>query len=285
MVQQNYKSRTCPSCGEEYSGVLDYKSNPRAESIPFDKLKPYWNPSFGEKLFFSYSKCLRCQLLFCPQFFSKKQLEDLHNDNMADNTAGVPLDALKKTQKGYLKFLNKYSFPEGDYLELGPDIGLFAEMCLKFNNLKKFWLFEPNTSVWDQLKKSMGEKDYELSADMFSLDQVGEESISVGILIHVLDHLIDPLASLKEIKSKLKPGGILIIVTHDESSLLAKATQNSWPAYAMGHPQLFRPSSMKYLLNSVGFTVKEVSKSINYSNFFCSYRRWNLLFIYQKFYF
>ena len=41
-------------------------------------------------------------------------------------------------------------------------------------------------------------------------------------MIQVLDHLLDPIATLTELRAKLLPDAKLLIVTHNEQSLLRK---------------------------------------------------------------
>jgi hypothetical protein len=69
---------------------------------------------------------------------------------------------------------------------------------------------------------------------------------------------------MEKVLSKLDKGGTVLIVTHDESSLLAKIFKQKWPAYCLQHPQLYCQESMRNFLDGIGFSVKEISKSVNY---------------------
>jgi hypothetical protein len=69
---------------------------------------------------------------------------------------------------------------------------------------------------------------------------------------------------LRVLGSKLTKKAVLILVTHDESSLLAKLTAARWPAYCLQHPQLFRRASITALLGHAGFDVLSVGKSYNH---------------------
>ncbi|MCQ8118182.1 class I SAM-dependent methyltransferase [Methylomonas rosea] len=258
-----YESRVCPSCGCSDTGNVSVSSKHPAEYFDLDDLQSHWNGFFKEKVIFSYSRCAKCHLLYSPTFFSDGQLEALYAQ-MPDNTAGVPLEALEKTQKGYFNILKEYKFEKGGYLETGPDIGLFTKNIISNPALKKFWLFEPNRTVWPTLSKLADSDRLHLSAEMFGFSEVPDQSISVAVMIHVLDHLINPVEILKKLRMKMAPGAVLAVVTHDESSLLAKITGNGWPAYCLQHPQLYSPKTIRALMKEAGFNVVQVQRTVNY---------------------
>ena len=84
-------------------------------------------------------------------------------------------------------------------------------------------------------------------------------------MIHVLDHILDPVEFLKRLKAKLRPGATLLIVTHDERSMLAlKILSNRWPAYLLQHPHLFNYDSMRALLGATSLDTVDLVKSTNY---------------------
>ena len=72
------------------------------------------------------------------------------------------------------------------------------------------------------------------------------------------------ICSLQNIKKKLAPGAILLFITHDEHSLLAKVTQKKWPPYCLQHPQLFNSQSIHSLLEKAGLTMLTCEKTYNY---------------------
>jgi hypothetical protein len=99
---------------------------------------------------------------------------------------------------------------------------------------------------------------------MFGFSHVPDHSASTAVMIHVLDHLLDPIATLGEIRQKLKPGARLLLVTHDESSLLRRIFGWRWPAFCLQHPQIYSPQSMHKLLETAGFEVLDRRKTVNF---------------------
>ena len=83
-------------------------------------------------------------------------------------------------------------------------------------------------------------------------------------MIHVLDHLLDPISMLRQIRAKLKPSGALVIVTHNEASLLRRIMGVRWPPFCLQHPQLFNPASIRKMLEEAGYGKASVARSQNY---------------------
>ena len=256
-------SRNCPTCHSPANKPAIVPSvNP--ESLNFETLKKHWSGFFKGSVFFPYHRCKSCATLFAPTYFAPTRIAELYS-SMSDNTAGLPIDLMKKTQQGYYKELKDIDIPEGDFGEVGPDIGLFTAYCLsgerKFN---KYILWEPNVAVHSTLKNLLSSDPHHISTDMENLEGAEDNSLSLLAMIHVLDHLIDPEIFIKKAVKKLKAGGVLLIVTHDESSLLAKITGKRWPAYCLQHPQLYSRESMFNFLSANGANPIKFAKTKNY---------------------
>ena len=255
--------RRCPVCDHETKSTLEIQAPIIAETMTTEALKPYWNGFFKDKSFFTYYRCNECRLLYCPAFFTSSQLEYLYAQ-MPDNTAGVSVSTLSQTQNGYFRSFQKYSSLEGNYIEVGPDIGLFTKNCLVSGNFDHFWLFEPNIAVWPSLQALLKDSDYDLSREMSNFDIIPDDSASAVVLIHVLDHFLDPLKFLQTMRKKLKKDGILFVVTHDESSWMARILASRWPPFCLQHPQLYRPETVSTLFQKAGFKLVEIDKTYNY---------------------
>lgn len=259
-----FLSRDCHACGTSATKCLpDTASTPTAEASGYESLVPIWNGFFKKKLFFSYCRCSSCGLLYAPVFFTPKQLEALYAQ-MPPNMDVVPMDALRKTQRGYFETMQSASPPDGDYIEVGPDIGLFTENCVRKSSFQKYWLLEPNRNVAASLSAAMQDKPHEIIHDMFGFSNVPDSAAGAAVMIHVLDHLLDPVATLKELRQKLKPGSVVAIVTHDESSLLRRIFKKRWPPFCLQHPAIYNPKSITHLLDRAGYDVIQIRKTVNY---------------------
>lgn len=258
----SFISRNCPACGsaERKTEV----ANPRrAESFSFDELRPYWRGLFKEKLFFSYDRCASCGLLYAPVFLSNEQLTELYS-SMEPNMDVVPPEAIEATQRGYFADAVRDLEIEGGYLEIGPDVGHLVRYAADLPKFDRFWLFEPNLSVHAELADATGGRPSQILSDMTDLSVVPDGSVALAVMVHVLDHLLDPADMLRQIRAKLKPGGRLVIVTHNERSILRTLMGNRWPPFCLQHPELYNPQSVAMLLERTGYGGVQVKRSTNY---------------------
>ena len=125
------------------------------------------------------------------------------------------------------------------------------------------YLFEPNRAVWPELERRFGAGRCRLSTSTEDYAAVPDASIGAAAMIHVLDHVLEPLALLRRIVAKLAPGGALAIVTHDESSLMASVLGARWLPYCLQHPQLYRPGTLVAAVSSAGLEVVAQQKTRN----------------------
>jgi hypothetical protein len=170
---------------------------------------------------------------------------------MPDNTAGASPDVLRHTQVGYIEFLASQRALRGTYLEIGPDIGLATEAARSIGDLDRTVLIEPNIDVHEELRAAGGAVPTTIAATLDALPSPVEADNVV--LIHVLDHLVDPLEYLVDLRKHLAQGAHLLAVTHSYSSLLRRSLGVRWPPFCLQHPQLFTPDTLKAMLARAGF--------------------------------
>jgi SAM-dependent methyltransferase len=253
----------CPCCGASGSDAqLAVRSDPPAETLPFDKHTDFASGYTTERVFFSYYRCRNCGALYCRTFYTQGQLEALYG-RQAENMGNVPLAARQRAQEGYARLLLKHSRKAGGFLEIGPDIGLFAQYCARAGSFDHFWMYEPNRLVHAELAGRLAGYVHTIR-DTMSPDGVPPRSTSTAVLIHVLDHLLDPLGFLAELNETLEPGGVLLVVTHNTDSLLARALGRRFPPFALQHPQLYSPRSITTLFERAEFEIVEIADAVNY---------------------
>jgi SAM-dependent methyltransferase len=262
-VNGAFLHRDCPLCRAQPPSSPKVCSRPAAESLSFEDLVGHWNGFFTERMFFSYARCRSCGLLYTPTFFEEAQLEALYAQ-MPANMALVPTDALRRTQRGYFETLKAHSDLEGGYIEIGPDVGLFTENCVREGRFDPYWLIEPNRDVTPALSATMGSVPFHITHDMTGYGYIPDASAGAVVMIQVLDHLLDPAAALRELRAKLRPGGKLLVVTHDESSILRRVFGPRWPAFCLQHPQIYNPTSMKALVEAAGYRLVDIQRTTNY---------------------
>jgi SAM-dependent methyltransferase len=260
-----YRQRDCcPCCGAPGSATGRWIfSSPRAEDVGFGHHGSFLSGITPHRIFFSYLRCAECDAFYCPTYYSTDQLELLY-ERQPENMSDVPVGSRGRTQDGYLQILRRHSRMAGGLLEIGADIGLFAEACVRAGQFNKIWLTEPNQNAQADLRRRFAAQNATL-VDAGSLtSEIPMGAISTAAMIHVLDHLPEPGSVLREVHHALEPGGVLMIVTHNVQSLLARVLRRRWPPFTLQHPQLFSPEGMRKLLASASFEVLEITRTTNY---------------------
>jgi hypothetical protein len=259
MVWGKYK---CPSCGLGSEGTVRTFSSPTpAEDLDWEAVKSFFIGFRKKQIFFSYLRCQNCSQLYCPEYFTERQLSDLYSD-MPDNLIGQGEKAPRITQEGYASWASRKVPTASRYLELGPDIGLLASAIGKRIPLEIAAFVEPNLKVHQQLLASLSDEiEKEISV---SLDGIRGSNFDLVSLIHVLDHLLDPKKVLLTLHSITDDKASILIVVHNEDSLLRKIVGHRWPPFCLQHPLLFKRSSLSKLLIETGWQIKDISSSRNY---------------------
>jgi hypothetical protein len=226
--------------------------------MSFDQLRKHFVGLRQKQVFFTYSRCGRCDLLYCPVFFSEEALASLYS-SMPDNTSVGGLEGTRRTQAGYAELFDEANVKE-PFLDIGADIGLLTEAVQGATKTSAVCI-EPNESVWPEIRERLGEKvgihksigDL-LPGVMFS--QIGA--------VHVLDHLLEPKKLLREAGQVSVDSGELLLVVHNEKSMLRRLLANKWPPFCLQHPQLFNPDTLRSILGSAGWSTRKIGRTTNY---------------------
>ncbi len=258
-----FSKRKCPCCGAPSNKEVVVATELKPQDIRADSLVQYWSGFFKEKSIFDYVRCEKCTLLFNNVYFNQKQLDELYG-SMAPNMDVVPADAINNTQLGYFNVLKKYATLTNGYLELGPDVGHFLKHVVKAGKNKTIYLVEPNSKVHSELAGVCSGKKYNIMCTIDEIDTIEDKSLSEVVMIQVLDHLIHPIDVLKKIHKKLARGGVVVTVTHNEKSLMARLLGSKWPAYCMQHPQVYNTESITKIFNNSGYKIETIEKTKNY---------------------
>ena len=264
-ASRDYLQRArCPCCGADLSRSRPaVASRPAAETLTIAEHGRFLSGYSADRVFFSYRRCESCGLLFCPTYYTQAQLERLYG-RQAENMAEVPVETRRLTQAEYVRLVARHSPMDGGLLELGADIGLFAEQCVELGRFDQLWLYEPNATVHDELRRRIGPRNAVIRSDSFAATDVPAASVSTAALIHVLDHLLEPMAMLEDIRRCLQPNGVVLVVTHDCASPLARLLGRRWPPYTLQHPQLFSRQSLRKTLEHAGLEVLEIAGVRNF---------------------
>jgi hypothetical protein len=214
-----------------------------------------------DQLFFSYFRCANCGLLYSPWYFSQLQLNELYAE-MPDNLLGEDKLIISRTQSGYVNQLSKYISDVDSYLEVGPDIGLVTERIVYRFKPNNIILVEPNKAVHKELIENCKSKAKIHIQD--SLIEVKNAHPDLIVGVHVYDHLLNPLEELGQLNQMAPKGARLVLVVHNEKSLLRKILKSKWPPFCLQHPQLYNKKTLSKLLELSGWRVVTIRRTINW---------------------
>jgi SAM-dependent methyltransferase len=83
-----------------------------------------------------------------------------------------------------------------------------------------------------------------------------DDYADVICLVHVIEHLHDPVGTLRECRRVLKPNGRLVIATPNSASLGHRHFKSNWVSLdPPRHLMIFDPPTMRELLDQAGFEV------------------------------
>jgi SAM-dependent methyltransferase len=86
-----------------------------------------------------------------------------------------------------------------------------------------------------------------------------EEGLDAAVAWHVLEHVDDPAGAMTQIRSWLRPGGLLLVGVPNLHSLQARIAGDDWLAFdAPRHRTHFTAGGIQTLLQRTGFTVERV---------------------------
>jgi len=125
------------------------------------------------------------------------------------------------------------------FLDIGCGMGayLVAARRLGYDVLG----FEPSK---DHARLAMKHFNLPIVADYFTRAAVSGRTFDLVMLSHVIEHIYDPPAFLREVLSVLKPGGVLVILTPNNESFLARMLGKAWPMLApVDHVSLLGPTA------------------------------------------
>lgn len=201
------------------------------------------------------SKCHSCQMVWDPRppknLIAQYQESYFVNDNpkggYANYFEGVQNN--DKTFKHRLKKIAQRVHNKSNLLDVGAALGdfLFAARKLGWKNLTGVEI----SSYGCQFAKSRKLKVYQGTLENLPVTK----QFSVITSQDVIEHVTDPIPELERIYKRLRPGGLLMIVTPDITSWWSKVLSRYWYHYKPGeHVVYFSTTTMHQALTQTGFT-------------------------------
>lgn len=219
------------------------------------------------------ARIVRCDQ--CGLMFSSPRAKPPDQDQIKDWDAGFTKERAKTGLDRFDKeelqvrdyedtraYLKKVYPNRGRLLEIGCGMGF---LLAKFRD--DGWQaegIEPNRGYCELIQEYHG-----IKASPTILEEAAEpaNSFDVIVMLHVIEHVPDPLGTLKEIHRVLKPGGALILETPRYDSLMFKLMRHRERSVSCdGHIYFFTTKTLTEMCRKAGFevdSVKYVGRSLN----------------------
>jgi 2-polyprenyl-3-methyl-5-hydroxy-6-metoxy-1,4-benzoquinol methylase len=208
-------------------------------------------------------QCKRCGMV--------SAIATLHHEEIVENYTQVVDDMYLAEEQGRRELFGWIADAMGGYvlrgsrlLEVGANVGLFLSVAAE-----RGWDvrgIEP--SKWAVQE---GVKRFGVALRQGVIEELDEPAGSADaiVMLDVLEHLDDPLAALKTLRSVVDPEGILILSTVNLSGLHARLRDGNWPWFIRSHLHYFSPETLHAMMFKAGF--KAVQWEIVPRSFHLSY--------------
>lgn len=192
--------------------------------------------------------CPRCGLGFQSPLPTDAELAALY-EGMADQVYIDETDSRRLSAKLGVRLLRRYLGEQrGRLLDVGCATGIFLDAAQK-----EGWDvegIEPSRYMRDHALKGVAPR---IREGVF-LDMEPGEPYDLISFWDVLEHVRDPRQTLEHAAKLLRPGGLLVVNVPNRESLLARIMRGNWPLLLPEHLFYFSPKSLRYLLESAGFS-------------------------------
>jgi 2-polyprenyl-3-methyl-5-hydroxy-6-metoxy-1,4-benzoquinol methylase len=206
-------------------------------------------------------RCKRCELMYanpqelidCERFLNDPVELDPNNPSVAQyyrkQEIQIP-DNLKA-----LEVLNQMRPQRGKLLEIGCFRGVFAE-CIRAAGWEVTGL-EPDAGAFRHAREKYG---LNVVHGVLPHPELKADTFDAVVLLHVIEHMPDPAANLREIRRLMKPGGVFVVETPRFDSLMFKVLgrRERSVGNCNGHIYFFTVPTLTRLLENNGFEVARV---------------------------
>ncbi len=249
-------STKCPICNTFGNSNVVYPSTVNSTSFNVEIFSARRLP---DRQHYQWVRCKTCGVLRSDPV-AQIDLKDLYEKSSFDYSTEV--SGLKKT---YWRIVKKVIGKKSDYhsiFEIGGGNGFFLEAAKDFG-FTKIAGIEPSIEA---ISKARDDIKPHLINSMMNDSSLPKNAFDVGVMFHTLDHLQDPVKTLKDSLEILKPGGVFIVAIHNERSWSARLLQERSPIIDVEHTHLYSLKTGKQVFEKAGFVnVSAGSYSNQYS--------------------
>jgi SAM-dependent methyltransferase len=248
------QARPCPTCGNEDDRCEMFDE--RIDPARLDDLS-YASRKEPEYMRLRMVVCPACDLLYAPHVPSAEFLSHAYaraaydSDAEARHAADSYADALRSR----LSMLPD----RASALEIGAGNGALLER-LKDLGFAELAGFEPSLEA---VRAAPADLRPLIRVACFDPESLPAAHFSLVIANQTLEHVSEPLQLLTAAHALLKPGGVLMLVSHNYRHWLMRLLGARSPIIDIEHLQIFSPASLAFALERAGFRDTEIRSFAN----------------------
>lgn len=227
------------------------------------KIIKHFGKSLSKKGDFNVIECISCGFKHIDPLPSENELVQLYKQDFYSKDKPDYFKTAKKdyswwmaTYNNYYSLLEKHTRGR-KILDIGSGPGDFL-ICGKKRGWKTSGI-EPSHKAWKYSRR----KKLSVINDIFRYESI--KSYGLFDVIHaslVLEHILDPISFIKDIKKLLKPNGIIALYCPNDYNplqlLIEKQLKfNPWWIVPKHHLNYFDADSIRKVLSKIGFDVVE----------------------------
>jgi SAM-dependent methyltransferase len=202
-------------------------------------------------------RCNSCGLVRSDPVVDSEILADLYARTGFGYAEEVP--HIRRTYGRYLAKLRAYGVSKGALLEIGCGNGFFLEEAL-VQGYGAVRGVEPSVAAREAAAPRVRPH---IMTDIMRPGLLEPEHFDVVCLFHVLDHVPDPGGLLDECVRVLKPGGLILCISHNLEAVSARILRERSPIFHLQHTFLYNPATIARLSSAHGLQVKRVGPAVN----------------------
>lgn len=203
-------------------------------------------------------RCLSCGLLFADEIYDSDTITQLYENSSFDYTD--QLKGLEKTYSSLFKYINTYNIEKNKFLDVGCANGFLVKKAKDFG-FKHVYGSEISFKAINASDESIKKN---ILQGPFDPKNYKENSFDVVFFAMIIEHFENPNKFLNDVYKILKPGGLLIGITHDEKHFLSKILKNKHPIINDEHIAVFDKNTLKKIMKKNLFKVLNTENLKNY---------------------
>jgi len=234
--------KSCPLCG--HSPCAPFR---RPIPIP-DQLQSedvrITDSRYGKR--WPLFRCPSCTFVFADPVPDSIGLAELYG-NLQDDEYSGERENRARNFLPILSRIRRFSPAGKRLLDVGAASGIFLDLARRHGFAVEG--VEPSSFLVREAREL-----YDLELFCGTLDTFPERpQYDVVTLLDIIEHVFDPAGMLRQVHGRMNPGGLLVAVTPDISSLAANLTGEHWWHFRLAHLQFFNRRSLEHILRCSGF--------------------------------